>query len=168
VGIRETLNENPKMTAGGVVGVVIVSVAVAWALWPDRGDVTASGELPAQTFFSIDDGKNWFADDIKKVPPFEKDGKPALRALVFQCTADGKPFVSCLVRYMPQTQQTLEAIYARPPEQQNPMEIRQVELDGMEVKAPGQATWLKRSDPRATALIMPRCPDGSEAQPVSP
>ena len=93
--------------------------------------------------------------------------KQALRALVYQC-ADGKPFVSCLVRYTPLAKRSLEAIYARQPEIHDSLEIRQLELDGMEVKAPGQTTWLKRSDPRAAPMVMPRCPDGSDAQPVVP
>jgi len=64
--------------------------------------------------------------------------------------------------------QQLHSLYARPPEQRNPLVIAQLELDGLEVKAPGQSEWLSRSDPRAADLTAPRLPDGSFAEPVLP
>jgi hypothetical protein len=146
---------------------VIVAVVTAWALWPDRDTAAAPGGTTGQAFFSTDDGKSWFADDVRSLAPFQKDGKEALRAYVFK-GADGKPFVSCLARYTPAARKELEAIYARNPEKPNPFITNQLELDGMEVKAPGQSTWLKRSDPRAAELLMPRLPDGRAAELVLP
>jgi len=168
VNLRQSLNQNPKLAvvlAAG--GILIALLAAVWALWPGNGLASANTGQPGQVFFSSDDGKTFFADDPSKIPPFEKDGKQVYRAYVFR-GADGKPFVSCLARYTPQVKQQLQAIYARPPEQRNPMVIAQLELDCLEVKAPGQSEWLSRSDPRAADLTMPRLPDGSYAQPVVP
>jgi hypothetical protein len=167
VGVRQLLNETPKLAGAVAAGVIVVAVAVAWALWrSDRADQATVGR-PGQAYFSNDDGKTWFPADASSLPPFEKDGKQALRAYVFK-GADGKPFVSCLARYAPQTRKELQANYAREPERRNPMVIAQLELDGLEVKPPGQDLWLRRPDPRAADLLTPRLPDGTYAEPVLP
>jgi hypothetical protein len=167
VGVRQWLSQNRKLALAIVAGTIILTVASASLIWrgSDRSGASASG--PGQAFFSIDDGKTWFADDVKKLPPFETDGKQTLLAYVYKC-ADGKSFVACLARYTPQTRAQLAAIYARGGNQPDPLILRQLETEGLEVKRPGQSTWLKRSDPRAAELTMPRCPDGSYAQPVLP
>ncbi|WP_428940315.1 hypothetical protein [Fontivita pretiosa] len=168
MSLRQSLNQNPKLAvAVAASGILVAILAALWALSPGNGVATASAAQPGQVFFSSDDGKTYFADDPSKIPPFEKDGKQVYRAYVFKA-ADGKPFVSYLARYTPEVRQQLQAIYARPPEQRNPMVIAQLELDGLEVKAPGQSEWMSRSDPRATELTMPRLPDGSYAEPLVP
>jgi hypothetical protein len=168
VGVRQWLNQNSKFAIGAVVGAVIVTVASAAAViwWSgNRPDGAAHANL---AFFSVDDGKTWFPEDLKQLPPFDKDGKQALRAYVFRCGDGGKPFVACLARYAPQTRKQLAALHARDGRPVDPLILRQLELDGLEVKAPGQSAWLRRSNPRAEELIMPTCPDGSAAQPVMP
>jgi hypothetical protein len=166
VGTRQPLNKNSKLLSALAAAAIVVAAVVAWALWPQRAAKTAPGGTPGQAFFSTDDGKNYFSDSAKNLPPFQKDGKEALRVYVFK-GADSKPFVSCLVRYTPTAKKELESIYARS-EKPNPMITNQLEMDGMEVKAPGQTTWYKKSDPRAAELLMPRLPDGRHAEMVLP
>ena len=167
MGVRQMLDENPKLGAAIAGGAVIAAIAVALVLRTGSGDSSTSAGSVGQAFFSIDDGQNWFADDASKIPPFQKDGKEAFRAYVYKC-ADKKPFVAWLGRYTPQAKQKIESIYASPPEKRNQLIIAQLELDALEVKRPGQTTWVKRSDPGANEVMMPRCPDGSYAEPVTP
>ena len=166
MGVRQMLDENPKLAAAAAGGAIILAVVLVWALGTG-GDSTASAGPVGQAFFSVDDGQNWFAGDASQIPPFQKDGKQVFRAYVYKC-ADGKPFVGWLGRYTPQAKKQIESVYANPPEKRNPLVIAQLELDSLEVKRPGQTTWIKRSDPGANDLMMPRCPDGNYAQPVMP
>jgi hypothetical protein len=166
VPTQQLSRTNPRLLIA-LVAVILAAGGVVWSLWPDRSAAKAPAGTPGQAFFSVDDGKNWFSDSVRNLPPFQNDGKEALRAYVFKA-ADGKPFVSCLVRYTPSARKQLEELYARNPDKPNPMITNQLEMDGMEVKAPGQTTWLKKSDPRSADLLSPHLPDGRQAEMVVP
>src|SRR6516225_9036515 len=60
-----------------------------------------------RAFFTVDDGNTWFANDAAKIPPFDKDGKQAVRAFVYRC-ADGTTFVNHVQRYKPEAKRVLE------------------------------------------------------------
>ena len=89
MGIRETLNKNPGITTGATAGIILL--AVGFIIYQLSGGGTPS--VATKAYFTIDDGKTWFSDDINKVPPFDKDGKQAVKAYVYECPG-GKPFVS--------------------------------------------------------------------------
>ena len=71
----------------------------------------------SQVFFTDDDGKTWFPDDAKRVPPFDRNGKPAVRAHVYKC--GGKTFVNHMERYTPEAKKKVEAIYAKEVQQRS-------------------------------------------------
>ena len=77
-GIRESLNEKPALTTGITVGVIVL--ALLFIILQLRGCGGGAKGVRAKDFFSNDDGQTWFADDATRVPPFDKDGKPAYRA----------------------------------------------------------------------------------------
>jgi len=160
MGIRETLNENPRITTGITVGLIVV--VLAWLLWPRGGDAGGGGGgtgVTAQTFFTTDDGKTWFADDAQKVPPFKKDNKDAVRAVVYKC--GGKTFVNHLERYTAEAHQKLTAVYAKGGADANdPTMVEPLREGGLEVKAPDGKEWVKVTDPKAAAVMQPKCPDG--------
>jgi hypothetical protein len=126
---------------------------------PATGDVQ-----DARGFFSSDDGKTWFADEAKNVPPFTKGGKEAVRAHVYRCP-DGKQFVVWLERYTPESKKQLEAALnakaGGPPSL--PTDAPQVE-----VKLPGAATWVRSTDAKAAAIMTPKCAAGGEPALVTP
>jgi hypothetical protein len=166
MGLREALNENPRIAITSVAGTVVLAGVLALAFrWGDAAPETTL--LGGQAFFSADEGKTWFTDDIRKVPPFIKDGKENLRVYVFSCP-ERKSFVSYLVRFTPRVKQQIEAMYALPTEQQNSLMIGETSKEGLEIKAPGQTVWLKPSDPRGGDLTMPKCANGEYAEPVLP
>ena len=167
MGLRETLNENPRITTGITVGIIVV--VLAWILWPSAGGVGGGGGgVVSEAFYTIDDGKNYFADDATKIPPFKKDDKDAVRAVVYKC--GGKTFVNHLERYTPDAQQKLTAIYTKGgPEATDPSLLEPIRDSGLEVKSPGDKEWVKVTDPKAQAVLKPKCPgDGADLERVMP
>jgi hypothetical protein len=124
-------------------------------------------KLAHKVFFTTDDGKTWFADEADKIPPFEKDGKPAYRVYVYRC-GDGKPFVSHLERYTPEAKKLLEEGRANN-RLGDPDLLEKIFMNGIEVKDPGtgdeETNWVKQSDyARASKITEPRCPDGKQEE----
>jgi prepilin-type processing-associated H-X9-DG protein len=126
--------------------------------------------IATRAYYTIDDGKTWFADDINKIPPFEKDGRPAYRVYVYKCP-NSPPFVSHLERYTPEAKKALEAMQkAKDPN--NPVVMEDIMLTGIEVKKPGTADngWVKQMSPAAAKVMELKCPDGKTVgiEPVVP
>lgn len=144
------------MIAGAAVAIYLQ------ARGPDSG--------PGRVYFSNDDGKTTFVDEATKLAPFDKDGKPAYRAHVFEC--GGKRVVGYLSRYTPEAHQVLAEAKAaraagRPPP--NVIALSAVGTYGMQVKRPGAPTWVSQADPRAATMVRAfRCPDGTTPQEVEP
>ena len=168
MGLREQLNENPRITTGITVAIIVVMLALL--LWPRGGRGRGfGGPTTAQTFFTIDDGKTWFPDDAKKLPPFKKDGKDAVRAVVYRC--GGKEFVNHMERFTVDAQKKLEAVYAKGDAAgaNDPSVIGPIREAGMEVKSPDGKDWVKIADPKAQEVMKPKCPgDGADLQVVTP
>ena len=167
MGIRESMNENPKIVTGITVAIIVLALILIFRSSLTGGGGEAGGTV-GQVLFSNDDGKTWFPDDSRKVPPFPKDGKDAYRAYVYKCP-DGKKFVSHLARYTPDAKKKLEAAHAKAAANggaQDPILFESVMINGIEVKAPGRTTWLNQSDEKAAAIMTPRCPGGGEPESV--
>ncbi|HEV2295217.1 MAG TPA: hypothetical protein VGR35_15295 [Tepidisphaeraceae bacterium] len=140
------------------------NLAVEGAMADEAPDI-----VPASAYFTTDDGQTWFADDINKIPPFEKDGKPAYRVYVYRA-ADGRQFVSHLERYTPEAKEKMEEAMRPGGGGADPVLMDEVMLDGIEVKKPGDKEWVKQSDPRAAKAMELKAPDGKteEIEPVVP
>jgi len=164
VGIREKLNENPAITTS--VTVLIIVIAVGYIIYQQ----IPSGvpKAPTQAYFSIDDGKTWFADDINKVAPFEKDGKQAVRVHVFRC-GRGEPFVAFMERLLPDAKKQVDALMAQGSQDpETGYKIAMIKESGSEYKRPGDARWIRMSEnPQAFGEIMNvTCPDANEVPEV--
>ncbi len=160
MGIRETLNKNPGLTTGATAGIIIL--ALVFIIYQINGGGTPG--IATEAFYTIDDGKTWFADDVNKVPPFDKDGKQASRVYVYKC-ADGKEFVSHLERYTAEGKKAMEA--SMKADGGSPILMEDVMMNGLEVKEPGTDAvkgWVKQSDAARAARIMElKCADGNNA-----
>ena len=165
MGIRETLNENPRLTTGVTAG--IIGVALIWIIWSNLGGGAAPTlDGGGQVFFTDDDGKSWFADDAKKIPPFDHNGKPAYRAHVYKC--DGKTFVNHMERYTDAAKKKMEALYAKPESLNDPIAMESIQQTGLEFKAPGTGNWVKMTDPKLGEVLKPKCSNPSEVEQVLP
>lgn len=169
MSLREKLTEKPILAM--IVAVVLLVVGVSVFAFkarvshgPERGDKLA--------FFTVDDGKTWFADDATKVPPFEKDGKQAVRAHVYRAS-DGKKFVNHLERFKPEAKLAIESAKNAPaqtPGRADRSAAQAAYMGGREVKRPGDANWVNVANFRDAATVtIIKCPTGgTEATPVEP
>ena len=147
MNLRQKLNGNPAVA---LVMVLAVIAAAGWVIFNTvRGRAAYSPTTRA--FFSADDGKTWFVDDIQKAPPFKTaDGREAVRAVVVICNGDKDPFVAYLFRYTPQAKQKLDRDADDPSAE-----------SGKEFKKPGATEWGKHGDyAKAMRITALACPGG--------
>jgi len=164
MGIRETLRGNSKVGAG--LGVAAIVLAVALIAMQLRG-----GGASGNAYFTTDDGTTLFTDDALRPVPFQRDGKEAVRAYVFEC--NGTRFVNHLERYTPERQELMrraeEAAKAGQPPPEPPPAARQAAMWGVEIKKPGDKEWVPAGNfARSSPIMQAKCPDGGEPIPVEP
>jgi hypothetical protein len=165
VGIRETLNQNPRITTLLTIGIIVIVLGfLAWQIWGGPIPGSANDGPATKRWFSDDDGKTWFADDFKKVGPIQHNGKEAYEVIVYKC--DGKTFANHLIRYTPKGKQRMEATLAG----KGPSDGGAVgDLDAeREVKSPGQKDWVKGNDPKAGEVLKPKCSNTETMEIVQP
>jgi len=176
VGIREKLNQNPAITTGATISIIVIAlIFIGWQL--TRGGSAGGGGLPTQAYYTTDENATGdaavsalFTDGIDKVPPFDKDGKPAYSAYVFSCDGGKTKWVGYLQRYTPDAKKQLEQQQkpqAQPKDSNTPQNVgsagaEQVALYGTEIKKPGAGSWVKQMDfEKARAVTEIKCPDGT-------
>ena len=161
MGIRETLNENPRLTTGITIGIIVlVLLVIAYQIFRGPGGEGGGTAGVTQYYFTVDEGQNYFPDDRAKIPPFDSNGKEAVRARVFK--GDGKTFVNHLERFTPDAKTQVEAITAAKdkssaPGGADPTAAGAIMESGMEVKRPGDKNWVKQSDPKYSEVVKVRC-----------
>jgi hypothetical protein len=167
MGLRETLNKSPALGygAGGVV--VVLALVLLWMNSGIGGGGPSAGGEP-QRYYSIDEGKTYFADAAMKVPPFDKDGKQAVLAHVFRDIDNKIEFVGYLSRYTPEGKKMAEERAAKAAAG----DFGAIEgvVIPMEYKRPGESAWVKTGDPRVSAMTTDlKSPKGStNVEPVYP
>lgn len=118
---------------------VLVVLAVGYAFWATGTETPATTN---QAYFTVDDGNTWFLDDATKVAPFDKDGKQAVKAVLYE-SADGKrQFVAFLQRMSPQAMTEIKQYQSG---KATPDSMAQMRLsESVELKRPGEVKWLPR------------------------
>jgi hypothetical protein len=154
VGIRETLNRNPGVTAGAVGGIVVL--VIIYLIFYTLGGTSGGATPSTKSWYTVDDGATYFADNADRLPPFDHDGKPAVRCRVFTCDHGAHKFVAYLERYMPEAQKRLAA------QADKSVGREETDISGMEVKPPmtGEKAWIRKIDPRAADVMNPKCKEG--------
>lgn len=147
MGIREAINRYKVLTIG--TACVFVVGAVAMTVFQMRGSSSApSGPVGGKAYFSADDGKTWFLDEVKNVPPFKKDGKDAVRAYVFSAS-DGTKFVGYLERYSAVGKKHIEEALTLKDSLEDPF---MAAANFVQFKKPGEAEWIGAANPRAAQV----------------
>ncbi|MDL5045306.1 hypothetical protein QQ054_04530 [Oscillatoria amoena NRMC-F 0135] len=162
MGIRQALNENPKLAVVAVV--VIIGIAVFM--------ITFSMPKPpapesAKVFYTADDGATYFVDSVTLHPPFERNGRQVVRAFVFACEGSPEPKVGYMMMYSPEGRAKLIEADAKADGDYTDA------LDGMPpqhilFKKPGDANWVHSGDPRIRQIKTPNCPEGQAVRAVLP
>jgi hypothetical protein len=166
VGLRDTLNRNPSIATGITLAAIVL--VVAFIIY-SQSQSSPSGKEPTKAFYTTDEGKHWFVDDIGKLPPFDHDGKEAVRAVLFRC-GNGDPFVGYLERYTAETRQQLEDARSGSTGTKSPQYMRSLviaEKMGKELKKPGDTQWIRLLDEQNRSRVLQiKCPEGQSGVPV--
>ena len=96
MGLRETLNKNP------IIGISAAGAIIALSLFLITRQLFCGGPKAApprtKAFYTTDEGKTTFAENMYRVTPFTHEGKEAVEAIMYKCE-NGEPFVLFLERY---------------------------------------------------------------------
>ena len=153
--LRDVLHKNGAAIT--VVAAAVIAICVFSVMREASGVGDSSG---LKTYFSDDDGKTWFKDELTRPFPFDHGGQPAYRAQIFRC--GGTTFCGYL-QSLPDKER--EGIEALPPNWQARYAAIQAASDLFLVKKPGDAEWVHKGQPQYEQIRKPACPDGSGGQP---
>lgn len=168
MSLREIIDKHPKQSVGIIAAIAVFSLTVSLFL-------TFKSDRPisiSQSFFTDDDGKTWFVDSADRLPPFDHNGKTAVRALLFTCSDHKGEFVGYLERYSEKIRKRLEtsanAVAAGKPATLS-IASPEVSVFGTEVKLPGKSVWVGFSNFNVQQKIknVP-CPGGGVLDSVVP
>jgi hypothetical protein len=153
MGLREKLRKNPYPI---LIGLFIL-VCVVVILTEFTGQHRPTAAFLGKGFYSDDDGATWFIDDVSKGSPFDHNGKPAYRALVYRC-GGGKPFVAFLAKYSDRQKAQMDAEAAQAPAGTPSRVIGEAMKD---LKTPGVPKWWTNTTATLTGYPRVVCPDAS-------
>jgi len=155
--LREFIDKNKKAVLAVLPAVIGASLLLGWH---NLHHDDLAGAI-SRTFFSDDDGKTYFADDVSKGMTFDHDGKPAYRAFVFRSDAKGT-YVGLLARPCGDdspTANTHRPTTSVPVPAGGSKTVPPVAFD---IKKPGDAKWVVNSGPDGQAMARAAAADGAE------
>jgi hypothetical protein len=130
---------------------VCASLFYLFHRYAGHGD-SANVKPPTKCYYCDEDGTHVFIDDATNVPPFDHNGKIAVRAVIFKCidsrgTVTKPPFVQRIERYTGKAKTKIEE---RLKENANMAIVVQHQFDvipkepgeGLQVKKPGDKEWV--------------------------
>ena len=162
MGVRESVNGNRRLGVG--VGAALLIGALSVIGFQVFGGGGTGVAVASSAFYTDDNGKTFFKDDLYKVVPFEHNGKQAYRADVFQCP-DGKQFVGLMYRHNALGRKAMSQHIAKGARDPQGSFLAGLEIQGMEVKPAGAPdnAWRPGTGERSV-----KCPSGGTAKLVSP
>lgn len=171
MGIRQTINENPTAAAIGAGVIIVAALAFVFVRACSGPEDPMRGTGSTKAYFTTDDGKTYFVDDVINIPPYKvnksgdpNNGKIAVRARVARCKG-GKPFVAVLEMYNDFDRQRLEQILKQQGGKANrlPRDYMSGVYAMLKMPLTGEQGWMPFSVNSAQqwgALAVPMCPDG--------
>jgi hypothetical protein len=149
MSVREAINSRKSVgIAISILFLIVAAVILAYSMLPAhriKGD---------KTFFTDDDGQTWFLDFVYLTPPFDHNGKTAVRAMIYSYDHGNRTFCAYLMRYTPDAKKRLDdAIAQAASAGKSPSSVglftdRELNSSGVEVKAPGPGnSWVVRGTP---------------------
>jgi hypothetical protein len=150
------------MITAAIAGVVIIA-----AIWATVHFTSEPTTVRGDTYYTTDNGASWFALKTDEFPPFNSDGKEAVRVHVFTCP-DGKEFAGYLEKYTPEAKAILAELktFKTTGVQPDMGRIQEATMRGKLVKAIDGKEWLNSIDPRSRDVSSVKCPDGTAALPA--
>lgn len=151
--MRDLLRKYPAIGTVGGIALIGIAVAVGFLAMPSGGP-----DIPDKAWFTVDDGATKFAAAKTLVPPFDYEGKPAAKAIVYRCQRHDKQFINHLERYTPEAKTAMDAAGG------DQMKMGATVANGRQVKRPGKGEWVFENEGKAMPVIIPRCPEGDNDQ----
>jgi hypothetical protein len=138
MSVREAINN--KKSVGVGVSALFLILAAAILIYSQMPAHRIKGD---KTYFTDDDGQTWFLDSVFMTPPYDHDGKTAVRAMIYSYDHGNKTFCAYLFRYTTSAKKRLDTAIAaaasqgKPPSSVDLFNDRELNLTGVEVKLPG-------------------------------
>lgn len=156
MGIRESLNQNPKLVTP--LTIAVIGVAVGYILLQFFASPPPAEEA-TQGYFTVDEGKTVFVDQLSEIPPYHSPHGIAYRALVYSCDKGKTRFVAYLLRYRREGDPVTGQLIGSAPSY----------LEAQQIKRTGTDDWINMEDfDTAQKILNVICPDGQPATPVYP
>lgn len=160
MSFRDDINQKPGIFIG--VSAAIVVLAIIWLVYSLRGSKPVAGVITTKAFFSDDDGKSFYVDDISNIPPYEHSGKKAYRARVYEVKGSGQRFVGYLESYDDKAKKQIEEAIKKGIDPATAMQG----IDIL-VKKPGPGKWVKVGSmvsPEMVHAVTVTSPDGKKGE----
>jgi len=139
------------------IGVAIALLAVAAIAMGYQFLGGRQSGLPVEkaAFYTEDNGKSFFKDDLFKISPFDHNGKQAYRCDVFE-SGGGKQFVGLVYRHTESGRREAEAYFPNKSKDTDGSSRRGLEERGMQVKpvAAADTAWVLNDDTTTSRLQM--------------
>ena len=147
----------PPSRRGVTIGIIgLALIVIVYQLWPSG----SGGVGNMKAYYTADDGKTYFADEMRTEVPFDKDGKQAVRAYVFKC-GDGEPFVGYMERLTEEGQKAVAESKSQNP--QDPGAMVGAVMGYHEMKRPEDKQWTNVSDQQGMVRVTNvQCPQASD------
>jgi hypothetical protein len=153
----------------GVAVALLLIAAAALGFQLMGGRENGTGPAQQTAFYTEDNGKTFFKDDLFKASPFDHNGKKAYRCDVFE--SGGKQFVGLIYRHTDSGRRDIEAYYPNKAKDPDGSTRRGIEERGMQVKPVTAAdnAWVIADDTAASRLqASVKDPSGKPAKLVQP
>jgi len=126
--------QKPKLLGAGAAALLIIvgGTFIVYQMFGAR--TSGAGPVPKSAFYTDDNGKSFFRDDIDKASPFDHGGKQAFRCDVFE-GANGKQFVGLVYRFTDSGRREFEAYLPTRSKDTDGSTRRGIEERGTRVKA---------------------------------
>jgi len=161
VGWREKLNQHSGLaTIAAITGLIAALLVMRYFLRTPKAEL-------AQAYFTNDDAESYFTAAYNRFPPFEHNGREAVRAYLFTCNGGESRFVGYMQKYTPEAKRALEQAETDQDDDRTFTDVlEELPPDQILVKKPGEARWIPRGTPQAKRVREVQCPDGSRARVV--
>lgn len=138
-----------------IIGIAVGFIIVQFFLGNPEPKLSTKG------YFTVDDGKTVFVDELGRFAPFKTPQGIAVRAFVFSCDKGKTRFVAYLLRHRRDGDPVTGTLIGTGPEY----------LEGQQLKRPGDPddSWVSIENLEKThAILSVICRDGQPAEPVHP
>ena len=152
---------NKNKAASIVLAVVIIGASGYFIYRSLSGGQPTS--KPQKAYFTTDEGATRFVDDIRKLTPFDHEGKPALRLHVFKLK--GQEVNGYLERFPEKTKDMIEASASDPDKS---VQAGLARKHGFEVRAMNGTQWVPVDSKEGNKITALPGDDPADVQEIFP